>query len=55
MNNIVLKDKLEIIKLAILILTGFTDNKVLVSEDGIESVTCCRSDGMGFQESQKLV
>ena len=26
----------------------FTDNKVLVSQDGIESVTCWRSDGLGL-------
>ncbi len=49
MNKIVLKDKLANIKLAIFDFDGvFTDNKVLVSEEGIESVTCCRSDGIGI-------
>ena len=55
MNNIALKDKLEIIKLAIFDFDGvFTDNKVLVSEDGIESVTCCRSDGIGISRIAKI-
>ena len=27
----------------------FTDNRVLVSEDGNESVFCCRSDGLGLK------
>ena len=44
-----LKDKLANIKLAVFDFDGvFTDNKVLVSEEGIESVTCCRSDGIGI-------
>ena len=55
MNNIVLKDKLAIIKLAIFDFDGvFTDNKVLVSENGIESVTCCRSDGIGISRIAKI-
>ena len=49
MNKIVLKEKLVNIKLAIFDFDGvFTDNKFIVSEDGIESVTCCRSDGIGI-------
>ena len=49
MNKLYLKDKLSIIKLAIFDFDGvFTDNKVLVSENGIESVSCCRSDGIGI-------
>ena len=28
----------------------FTDNKVIVSEQGMESVICCRSDGMGLSK-----
>ena len=32
----------------------FTDNKVLVSENGIESVTCCRSDGIGISRIAKI-
>ncbi|WP_417835863.1 KdsC family phosphatase [Thalassospira tepidiphila] len=27
----------------------FTDNKVLVMEDGTEGVICCRGDGMGIE------
>ena len=49
MNKINLKDKLANIKLAIFDFDGvFTDNKVLVSQDGSESVNCCRSDGIGI-------
>jgi N-acylneuraminate cytidylyltransferase len=31
----------------------FTDNRVIVSEDGQESVICNRSDGMGISEIKK--
>lgn len=31
----------------------FTDNKVIVSEDGKENVRCCRADGVGLQELKK--
>ena len=49
MNKINLKNKLAKIKLAIFDFDGvLTNNKVLVSEEGIESVTCCRSDGIGI-------
>jgi len=55
MNKIGLKEKLSNIKLAIFDFDGvFTDNKVLVSEDGIESVTCCRSDGIGISRIAKI-
>ena len=55
MNKNNLKDKLANIKLAIFDFDGvFTDNKVLVSEDGIESVTCCRSDGIGISRIAKI-
>ena len=27
----------------------FTDNRVIVSQDGTESVSCCRSDGLGLR------
>ena len=48
-EKIMFKDKLAKIRLAIFDFDGvFTDNKVLVSEDGTESVTCCRSDGIGI-------
>ena len=32
----------------------FTDNRVLVSEDGTESVLCCRSDGIGLSRLREL-
>lgn len=32
----------------------FTDNAVYVSEDGIESVRCSRSDGLGLRELRRL-
>lgn len=32
----------------------FTDNKVIVSENGIESVICCRSDGIGLSRIVNL-
>ena len=32
----------------------FTDNMVYVSEEGIESVRCCRSDGIGLSKLRKL-
>lgn len=38
------------IKLVVFDFDGcFTDNKVYVSEDGKESVRCCRSDGVGIK------
>lgn len=32
----------------------FTDNRVIVSQDGIESVVCNRSDGMGLSKIRTL-
>ena len=32
----------------------FTNNKVLVSEDGVESVVCSRLDGIGLQKLRDL-
>ena len=32
----------------------FTDNSVLVSEDGVESVRCWRSDGLGLDRVRQL-
>ena len=32
----------------------FTDNRVLVSDDGKESVQCYRSDGIGLEKLRKL-
>ena len=50
-----LKEKLSKVKLAIFDFDGvFTNNKVLVSENGLESVICCRSDGIGLSRLNKL-
>ena len=55
MNEISLKNKFANIKLAIFDFDGvFTVNKVLVSEEGIESVTCCRSDGIGLSRMASI-
>lgn len=32
----------------------FTDNRVLVMQDGKEAVFCCRSDGIGLSAIKKL-
>jgi 3-deoxy-D-manno-octulosonate 8-phosphate phosphatase (KDO 8-P phosphatase) len=32
----------------------FTDNKVIISQEGIESVVCYRSDGMGITKLREL-
>lgn len=32
----------------------FTDNRVLITEDGTESVRCCRSDGYGLARLREL-
>ena len=32
----------------------FTDNKVIVSEEGVESVSCNRSDGLGLHRLREL-
>ena len=32
----------------------FTDNRVIVSEEGTESVMCCRSDGLGLSRLKEL-
>ncbi len=43
------------IKLALFDFDGvFTDNCVYVSEDGKESVKCCRSDGIGISRINEL-
>lgn len=42
-------ERLSSIELVIFDFDGvFTDNAVYVSQDGIESVRCCRSDGIGL-------
>jgi len=33
----------------------FTDNTVLVNQDGVESVRCSRADGLGIEAVQHLV
>ena len=32
----------------------FTNNRVIVSEDGTESVVCCRSDGLGLRRLEAV-
>jgi 3-deoxy-D-manno-octulosonate 8-phosphate phosphatase (KDO 8-P phosphatase) len=32
----------------------FTDNTVTVSQDGVESVSCCRSDGLGLRRLREI-
>ena len=55
MINLNLKEKLSNIKLAIFDFDGvFTNNKVIVSEDGFESVVCCRSDGIGLSRINQI-
>ena len=43
------------IRLALFDFDGvFTDNHVYVSEDGKETVKCCRSDGIGISRIKNL-
>jgi len=43
------------IKLAVFDFDGvFTNNRVVVSEDGMESVVCNRSDGLGIRRLEKV-
>ena len=55
MNKKFIKDKFFKVKLAIFDFDGvFTDNKVLVSQLGVESVLCCRSDGIGISRLSSI-
>lgn len=48
-------DKLKDIKLVVYDFDGvMTDNRVLVREDGVESVMCNRSDGLGIGMIRRL-
>lgn len=48
-------DLLKVIKLVIFDFDGvFTDNTVMVSENGIESVRCWRSDGLGISRIHSI-
>ena len=54
MDNFDNKKKFKKIKLLVLDFDGvFTDNRVLVSEDGKESVFCHRGDGLGIEMFKK--
>ena len=33
----------------------FTDNNVLINQDGIETVKCCRADGLGLDILKKFI
>jgi 3-deoxy-D-manno-octulosonate 8-phosphate phosphatase (KDO 8-P phosphatase) len=49
------KKKLASIKIVFFDFDGvFTDNKVYISEDGLESVVCSRSDGMGIKRLKSI-
>jgi len=49
------KKKLASIKIVFFDFDGvFTDNTVYVSEEGLESVVCSRSDGMGIKRLQSI-
>lgn len=55
MNKKLTRENLFNIKLAIFDFDGvFTDNKVLVSQNGVESVLCCRSDGIGLSRIHSI-
>ena len=55
MNKKLFIKKLERVKLAIFDFDGvFTDNLVYISELGIESVLCCRSDGIGISRISSI-
>ena len=46
---------LQTVKLVIFDFDGvFTDNSVYISQDGIESVKCHRSDGLGISKLKSL-
>ena len=50
MNKSEIAGKLKNLKMIVFDFDGvFTDNKVYLSEDGVESVRCDRSDGMGIE------
>ena len=45
----------ENLKLVIFDFDGvFTDNKVIISQNGVESVSCNRSDGLGLSRLKKI-
>tara|TARA_Y100000589_G_C27173395_1_gene637713 strand:+ start:1116 stop:1619 length:504 start_codon:yes stop_codon:yes gene_type:complete len=55
MNNKLFIKKLESLKLALFDFDGvFTDNLVYVSDLGIESVVCSRSDGIGISRISSI-
>jgi len=48
-------NELQNIKLIVFDFDGvFTDNRVLVNENGVESVFCWRSDGLGLEKIKKI-
>ena len=49
------KKKLQTIKLIFFDFDGvFTDNSVFITQNGIESVRCCRSDGLGLSRLKSV-
>lgn len=57
-SGVVTKEVAELIsalKLVVFDFDGvFTDNRVMVSDGGTESVMCCRSDGLGLRRLREL-
>jgi YrbI family 3-deoxy-D-manno-octulosonate 8-phosphate phosphatase len=54
MTDNMIANKLNGLKMIVFDFDGvFTDNKVYLSEEGIESVRCDRSDGMGIEMLRK--
>lgn len=49
------KEMLRRVRLVVFDFDGvFTNNRVVVSEDGTESVVCCRSDGLGLRRLEMV-
>lgn len=55
LRRLSIKKRLKYIDLLVLDFDGvITDNTVLLAENGIECVKCCRSDGLGIEMLRKL-
>lgn len=53
--NADIRKRVRRLKLAVFDFDGvFTDNRVMVSDDGRESVQCCRSDGLGLRRLEQV-
>ena len=55
MTKNIFEKKIKSLKIAFFDFDGvFTDNLVSVSEEGVESVSCCRSDGIGLSRINSI-